>query len=123
MLRNCILVADDDPNLRGIDQGSRTYRGYTVETAENGYDALTKLDQEGVDGVLLDERMPGITGVAVSPDIRQHQPLRPVVMMPGETRIQMAARVRGAGARACFVKLCDFGILAQMVRRWFGTAA
>jgi CheY-like chemotaxis protein len=50
MLRRCILVVDDDPDLRGILQEHLTYRGYRLETAENGHDALTKLDQAEFEG-------------------------------------------------------------------------
>ena len=59
MLKKRILVVDDDPDLRSVLQERLTYRGYRVETAENGHDALTKLDQADFDGVLRDYLMPG----------------------------------------------------------------
>jgi CheY-like chemotaxis protein len=123
MSRTCILVVDDDPDLRSVLQERLTYRGYRVETAENGQDALTKLDLAVFDGVLLDYMMPGITGVAVLQHIRQHCPLLPVVMMTGETSSQVAAQARAAGARACLLKPFDQGELEQVVQCWFGTAA
>jgi CheY-like chemotaxis protein len=124
MLRRSILVVDDDPDLRGILQERLTSRGHRVETAENGHDALTKLDQADFDGVLLDYLMPGITGLAVLQHIRQHRPLLPVVvMMTGATGSQMAAQARAAGARACLLKPFDQGKLEQVVQCWFGTAA
>lgn len=123
MLRRRILVVDDDPDLRGILQDRLTYRGYRVETAENGQDALTKLDQADFDGVLLDYLMPGITGLTVLQHIRQHRPLLPVVMMTGQTSSQVAAQACVAGARACLLKPFDQGKLEQVVQCWFGPAA
>lgn len=123
MLRTRILVVDDDPDLRGILQDRLTSRGYRVETAENGHDALTKLDQADFDGVLLDYLMPGITGLTVLQHIRQHHPLLPVVMMTGQTRSQVPAQARAAGARACLPKPFDQGKLEQVVQCWFGPAA
>lgn len=123
MLRTRILVVDDDPDLRSILQERLTYRGYRVETAENGHDALTKLDQTDFDGVLLDYLMPGITGLTVLQHIRQHRPLLPVVMMTGQTSSQVAAQARAAGARACLLKPFDQEKLEQVVQCWFGTAA
>ena len=123
MSRTCILVVDDDADLRSVLQERLTYRGYRVETAENGHDALTKLDLAVFDGVLLDYMMPGITGVAVLQHIRQHHPLLPVVMMTGETSSQVPAQARAAGARACLLKPFDQGTLEQVVQCWFGTAA
>ena len=109
MLRTRILVVGDDPDLRSILQERLTSRGYRVETAENGHDALTKLDQADFDGVLLDYLMPGITGLTVLPHIRQHHPLLPVVMMTGQTSSQVAAQARPAGARASLLKPLDQG--------------
>ena len=123
MLRTRILVVDDDPDLRGILQDRLTSRGYRVETAENGHDALTKLDQTDFDGVLLDYSMPGITGLTVLQHIRQHHPLLPVVMMTGQTSSQVPAQARAAGARACLLKPFDQGTLEQVVQCWFGPAA
>ena len=123
MLRTRILVVDDDPDLRGILQDRLTSRGYRVETAENGHDALTKLDQTDFDGVLLDYPMPGITGLTVLQHIRQHHPLLPVVMMTGQTSSQVPAQARAAGARACLLKPFDQGKLEQVVQCWFGPAA
>ncbi|MEO5630449.1 MAG: response regulator [Nitrospiraceae bacterium] len=60
MLRTRILVVDDHPDLRNMLQDRLTHCGYRVETAENGYVGLTKLDRADFDGVLLDYLMPGI---------------------------------------------------------------
>ena len=118
-----MLVVDCDPDLRNMLQDRLTYRGYRVETAENGHDALTKLDQADFDGVLLDYLIPGITGLTVLQHIRQHRPLLPVVMMTGQTSSQVAAQARAAGARACLLKPFDQGKLEQVVQCWFGPAA
>ena len=91
MLRRRMLVIDDDPDLRIILRGRLTYCGYGVETAENGYDALTKLDQSVFDGVLLDDLMSGITGVAALSQVRPQGSSLQVVMMAGQTSSQMAA--------------------------------
>jgi len=123
MLSRRILVVDDDPDLRSVLQERLSYCGYTVETAENGHDALTNLDQADFDGVLLDYMMPGITGMAVLQHIRQHCPLLPVVMRTGETSTQVTAQAYEAGAQACLLKPFDQETLEQVVRRWFGTAA
>ena len=123
LLRTRILVVDDDPDLRSVLQERLTHRGYRVETAENGHDALTKLDRADFDGVPLDYLMPGITGLTVLQHIRQHRPLLPVVMMTGQTGSRVAVQARTAGARACLSKPLNQGKLEQVVQCWFGTPA
>lgn len=56
-------------------------RGYAVETAPNGEDALEMVERGDFDMVLLDEQMPGKTGMAVFDDIRERSPSLPVVMI------------------------------------------
>ena len=122
LLRTRLLVVDDDPDLRNVLQERLTQRGYTVETSGNQHDALTKLDRAAFDGVLLDDRIPGISGLTALRHIRQHHPLLSVVMMTDETDSLVAAQARAAGARACLCKPLNQGTLEQVVQSWFGTA-
>ena len=57
------------------------HRGFAVKTAPNGQDALEMLGEDGFDGVLLDEQMPGMRGMTVFERIRDRHPRLPVVMV------------------------------------------
>jgi Response regulator containing CheY-like receiver, AAA-type ATPase, and DNA-binding domains len=56
-------------------------KGYEVTPLTNGYDALELLKEKTVDVVLLDESMPGLTGLETLAKIKEMQPLLPVVMV------------------------------------------
>jgi len=58
-----ILVVDDDPQIRRTMRASLTGRGYEVEDARTGEEALDKLRSETYDLVLLDMNMPGMGGL------------------------------------------------------------
>lgn len=66
---NRVLVVDDEPDLTEL-YASFLPEKYAVDTAYNGDDALKTLD-ESVDVVLLDRRMPGISGDTVIKRIRE----------------------------------------------------
>jgi len=66
--RNRVLIVDDEPDLAEL-YGSWLSDEYVVEIAYDGHEALDALD-ESVDVVLLDRRMPGISGDAVLGRIR-----------------------------------------------------
>ncbi len=52
-----------------------------VVTSSNGYDALETLDSDDIDVVLLDESMPGMTGLETLTEIKKKYPTLPVIMI------------------------------------------
>jgi CheY-like chemotaxis protein len=56
-------------------------KGYTVTPLSNGYDAIELLKDKAVDVVLLDESMPGLTGLETLTKIKDLRPQLPVVMI------------------------------------------
>jgi CheY-like chemotaxis protein len=118
-----VLVVDDDPVLRSSLQAYLEDHGYAVETAENGREALTKLDHAVYDTVLLDYNMPQVNGLAVLRHIRQHCPSLPVVMMTGERGSHVAVQSLVAlGAQACLFKPFDPQNLEQILTSASATA-
>ena len=65
-----ILVVDDDPQIRRALRVSLSARGYEVEDARGGEEALNRLREEFFDLVLLDMNMPGMGGKEVCRLIR-----------------------------------------------------
>jgi DNA-binding response OmpR family regulator len=60
-----ILVVDDDPDMREALQMILQSSGYTVVTAEDGHQCLSKLKEEPFDLLLLDLLMPNMDGFEV----------------------------------------------------------
>lgn len=89
-----ILVVDDTPMNVRVLEDLLTAKGYQVETASSGPEALEKVEQWRPDMVLLDVVMPGMSGYEVCRQIRKDAAMRilPVVMVtaldPGEERIK-----------------------------------
>jgi two-component system alkaline phosphatase synthesis response regulator PhoP/two-component system response regulator ResD len=97
MMRKHILVLDDDAALRSLLKLRLESTGHTVDTAENGWDGLSKLEHADYNVVLLDNMMPGITGLTVLQHIQARHPSVPVVMMTGYISSQVAAQAFAAG--------------------------
>ena len=56
-------------------------KGYHVDTANNGHDAISLVKTKPYDLVLLDENMPGLSGIQVLDEIKKISPLVPVIMV------------------------------------------
>jgi len=77
-----ILVVDDEDMVRLLIRRILEEHGYRVVTAADGNEGLAKLDQGGIDLVLLDINMPGLDGFQVLELIRRRSNL-PVIMLTG----------------------------------------
>ena len=92
-----VLVVDDDPVVRKSFDRVLTGKGYAVITAENGEEALRKLNEEKYDLVYTDIRMPGMSGLEVAEEIKARKPWTPVVIITGYGTDAAEARAKAAG--------------------------
>lgn len=76
-----ILWADDEIDLLKPHLLFLRNRGYAVTTANNGRDALSMVESTPFDLVILDENMPGLTGLETLGRIKQLRPEVPVIMI------------------------------------------
>jgi len=92
-----VLVVDDDPAVRKSIDRVLTGKGYAVITAENGEEALRKLNEEKYDLVYTDIRMPGMSGLEVAEQVKARKPWTPVVIITGYGTDAAQARAKAAG--------------------------
>jgi CheY-like chemotaxis protein len=80
-----VLVVDDDPDAREFLTTVLHDNGFATTTAEDGAEALNKIEQEPPDLVALDITMPEKSGVAVYRKLKQDEQLKaiPVIIITG----------------------------------------
>ena len=76
-----ILWADDEIDLLRSHHLYLNERGYRVTPVSNGEDALTLMQNEHFDLVLLDEMMPGLDGLSTLEQLKERDPNVPVIMI------------------------------------------
>ena len=69
-----VLIADDEPAIRRVIGSLLSARGYTVDDARNGEEALMSIRAHSADLVLLDVNMPGMGGIEACRRIRSSFP-------------------------------------------------
>jgi CheY-like chemotaxis protein len=90
-----ILIVDDEPNLLRMLGFAFHKEGYEVVVAQTGFEALSKVDTETPDLLILDVMMPDMNGMEVCQQIRAmdaHKNL-PIIML--SARSQVADKVEG----------------------------
>ena len=93
-----VLVVDDEPVVASSMRRSLNRRGFRVDEAFSGNDALNRILNEMYDLVLLDMRMPDSSGLELLPTIKRHRPKLPVVMVTGYASVDTAVEAIQRGA-------------------------
>ncbi|MFQ5771363.1 MAG: sigma-54-dependent transcriptional regulator, partial [bacterium] len=93
-----ILIADDDPHVCKSLKEILSYRGYHCIDAGDGKETLDRLNENKVDLLLLDLKMPRINGMEVLKQSLATDPDLPVVMISGQGTIQSAVEATRLGA-------------------------
>ncbi|MDO8390655.1 MAG: response regulator transcription factor [Actinomycetota bacterium] len=108
-----ILVVDDEPQIRKALSVNLTARGYEVDLAESGEEALSRAAANPPDLVLLDIGLPGIDGVAVVEGLRGWTTV-PIIML--SVRDSEADKVRALDAGADDYVTKPFGMNEVLAR-------
>lgn len=81
--RGVVLVADDDPEFSASIEPILTQHGYKVRIAHSGSEALNEAAAEGVNCLVLDLRMPVLSGIEVFLRLRQQGRSIPTIFVTG----------------------------------------
>ena len=99
-----ILWVDDEIELLKPHILFLESKGYAVETANNGHDALDALRERPFDLVILDEMMPGITGLETLPGLKEIRPMVPVIMVTKSEEENIMDRAIGSNIADYLIK-------------------
>jgi len=110
-----ILIVDDDTSIVGLLQQFFESTGYHVEFALHGGDALTLIQHDPPDVVLLDIAMPGLDGVQVLQRILALEAAPPVIIVTGHEEGALSEQTRSLGAFDYITKPFDLSRLSRAV--------
>lgn len=102
-----LLVVDDEPKLCDLLSSALSQNGVQVFTASNGLHALKVLEQEDIDLVISDWRMPGMDGPQLLGEIKQRYPQLPVIVMTAYSTVKNAVQSMRNGAYDYIAKPFD----------------
>jgi signal transduction histidine kinase len=114
-MENRILVVDDEKEIREmLWKAFNRLSNFRVELAEDGEEALKKIEQQNFDLVLTDLKMPGKDGLQLVDDIAKSKPEILTVLMTGHGTIDSALEAMKQGASDYLMKPLN---LEEMVVR------
>jgi two-component system phosphate regulon response regulator PhoB len=101
-----ILLAEDDPDIRHLVTFKLQRAGFDVTAVADGFAALRDAHAHPPDLVLLDVRMPRISGIEVCRELRADRRTAgvPIIMLTAQARSQDLEQAFAAGATDYVVK-------------------
>jgi DNA-binding NtrC family response regulator len=102
-----VLLVDDEAEFLDTLVKRIKKRDVRVTGLESGEKALAFLDQEPVDVVVLDVRMPGMDGIETLRELKKRHPLVEVIMLTGHASLEVAIEGMELGAFDYLMKPID----------------
>ena len=112
-----ILVIDDEPVIRDSCFQILSRKGCKVKLSENGLNGLHHLNEQKFDVVILDLKMPDMSGVDILRTIRTNNPETVVIIITGHPTVEIAVEVMKMGAYDFIPKPFTPNLLRTVITR------
>lgn len=110
-----VLIVDDHQPMREMLSAVFMRAGASVREAQNGAAALALFDETAPDLIVMDQSMPGMTGVALIAALRARSAAVRLILLSGHKSPALAEEARQAGADAVLVKPVSPRVLMETV--------
>ena len=120
-----ILLVDDDRDFIQSMVMALEERGYTVLAAYNGQEAVDKVLSNGIDVMILDLRMPVLSGLEVYLDLKKKDRVIPTVIVTGyaDEEADTIDLLKSMSVSGCLTKPIDMEELVQNIASLIGKRA
>ncbi len=101
-----VLIVDDEERFRNTLRKLLAVSGVAATTAGSGEEALQELSKEGYDVILLDVKMPDMSGIEALAKIKKIAPAIEVIMLTGHACVDVAVEIMKLGGYEYLLKPC-----------------
>ncbi len=106
-----LLYMEDDPGIATLTRKALEHEGYSLKIAMDGESGLKLLKESTYDIIMVDYRMPGMTGLEVLEELTKEEEHPPVIMVTGGGSEKTAVQAMKLGASDYIVKDIEAGYL------------
>ena len=118
-----VLLVDDEKEFIQTLAERLEVRDFSVQTAFDGDEALSKIKEQDFDVVVLDVLMPGKDGIETLREIKSIKPLVNVIMLTGHATVETAIEGMKAGAYDYLMKPTDTNDLVGKITKAYDIKA
>ncbi len=112
-----VLIVDDEPNIAWALKEALSDEGHQVTASASAEEALTVIDKDVPDLIMLDVRLPGIDGLTTLENLKQSHRELPIIVMTAFGSLDTAVRAVRHGAFDYLTKPFDLDTAITLVQR------
>src|SRR5512143_2753312 len=112
-----VLVVDDEEPFRRLLKKELTRKGYSVEVASDGNEALRLLRDRSYDVILLDVVMPGVDGISLMKKMKEDPGAPAIIVLTGKATVETAVEAMKNGAFDYLTKPYKLDELVVLINR------
>ncbi|MBU1139971.1 MAG: response regulator [Proteobacteria bacterium] len=110
-----ILIVDDERDFAKMLSERFELKGFSTAVVYDGFNALSWLDENSCEIILLDLGLPGMNGIDVLPRIREAHPFVQVVILTAASDVNIAIATMKHGATDYLIKPVAFDTLLAVI--------
>jgi response regulator RpfG family c-di-GMP phosphodiesterase len=111
-----VLFVDDEVRILAALRRTLRREGYRILTAETPEQALRILDEQSVDMIVTDQKMPSMSGLQLLAEVARRRPRVQRLLITGWTEEVPREKIEALGIRAMIPKPWDDGELKATLR-------
>lgn len=115
-----ILIVDDEKGIRNLFTKALADQGYSVTTAKDGRDGLKKARRQAYELILIDLRMPRMSGVNAIMEMKQINPETAFIIITGFPLGKAAEKVLKKGVYDCISKPFNLAKVLKKIKKALG---
>jgi len=113
--KRVMIVDDDRVIIRIITNGLREHPELEVVAAQDGKEAIDRLNNEEIDLIVTDLYMPVVNGLQLLSYISKNYPGIPAMVLTGHGSTELEARVKAIGDFQYYEKPMDVNVLSEII--------
>jgi DNA-binding NtrC family response regulator len=115
-----ILLVDDEQDFASTLAERLVLRDFQVKAATSGMDALRHIREDDFSVLILDVKMPGISGLGLMAEIKRKRPDLPIILLTGHGSVASEETGMKEGAFDYLMKPIDIDELIEKIRNAVG---
>jgi len=116
MSEKVLLIDDEAEFLENLSE-RMSVRGMDVNTAETPESAVTAMDENDYDAIVLDLQMPGMNGIEMLKLIKKTNPDMQVILLSGQATLEAGIQAMKLGAMDFMEKPADINALTERIKK------